>query len=200
MDALWFEGYYPLKIEGYTTRSLSRSFPGPRTEFEALSEVVNDLWERHAKAGYKHKRPTDDDIADAYRDYKAAEGKAIEPLDILHMISVCFIKLNNHFCLIGSSGIFRHLIIIACEQTTGPCSHNVTRACYTVTVTCLLSHNCSLQRLSFSARLEKYKDTPALGAAAEKAEEAEVDPIEKALMESGLADKVKKAGAMAVTM
>ena len=141
VDALWFERYYPLKIEGYTTRSLSRSFPGPRTEFEALSEVVKDLWDRHAKAGYKDKRPTDDVIADAYRDYKDAAGKAIEPLDILHMYDINL--KNNYFCLVGSSGIFRHLIIIACEQctkTTGPCSHNVTRACYTVTVTCMLPH------------------------------------------------------------
>ena len=68
-------------------------------------------------------------------------------------------------------------------------------------------HNCSLQRLSFSAHLEKYKDTvtAALDAAAEKAlleetAEAEVDPVVKALEESGLADKVKKAGAMVVTM
>lgn len=68
-------------------------------------------------------------------------------------------------------------------------------------------HNCSLQRLSFSARLEKYKDTvtAALDAAAEKAlpeetAEAEVDPVVKALEESGLADKVKKTGAMVVTM
>ena len=80
MDALWFEGYHPLKIEGYKTRSLSRSFPGPRTEFGALSEVVKDLWERHAKANYKEKMPTDDIIADAYRDYKAAAGDAIRPL------------------------------------------------------------------------------------------------------------------------
>ena len=68
-------------------------------------------------------------------------------------------------------------------------------------------HNCSLQRLSFSARLEKYKDTvtAALDAAAEKAlleetAEGKVDPVVKALEESGLADKVKKAGAMVVTM
>ena len=68
-------------------------------------------------------------------------------------------------------------------------------------------HNCSLQRLSFSARLEKYKDTvtAAPDAAAEKAlleetAEGKVDPVVKALEESGLADKVKKAGAMVVTM
>ena len=64
-------------------------------------------------------------------------------------------------------------------------------------------HNRSLQRLSFSARLEKYKDATALGAAAEKAlpeETGEVDLVVKALEESGLADKVKKAGAMVVTM